>query len=191
MKLTVITGPMFSGKTTYLVKHIRQKESDGKKVLVLKHKIDNRYQGKEELVTHDKFRHQAKPISHWMELRNLVCEQKDGKYIIRKDKPDLICIDEVMFFDMNMFRMIQELFLKDKIAFMVAGLDMDHTQEPMGIMPNLMGIATDVIKLKARCSVCGSYQAAFTRKKKEDAVIVEVGADDLYEPLCIECFPCK
>lgn len=191
MKLTVITGPMFSRKTTYLVNHIRQNESEGKKVLVLKHKIDDRYQGKEELVTHDKLRHRAIPIKHWHDLRALVCEQKEGRIKLRDDKPDLICIDEVMFFDMNMFRMIKELFLKDKIAFTVAGLDMDHTQEPMGIMPNLMGIATDVIKLKARCSVCGSYQAGYTRKKKADAVIVEVGADDLYEPLCIECFPCK
>jgi len=42
-KLELVIGPMFSGKSTFLIKKIRMMIEDKLKVLVLKPQIDNRY----------------------------------------------------------------------------------------------------------------------------------------------------
>ena len=43
MSLSIILGPMFSGKSTELIRKIRLAKTINKKVLVIKPKIDNRY----------------------------------------------------------------------------------------------------------------------------------------------------
>src|ERR1700722_1663174 len=43
MSITTIIGPMFSGKTTELLRLIERERIAGKKCVIIKHAIDNRY----------------------------------------------------------------------------------------------------------------------------------------------------
>lgn len=52
--IEIILGPMFSGKSTELLRRLRRQEIAEKKVLLVKHKLDERYEGSNQnVVTHD------------------------------------------------------------------------------------------------------------------------------------------
>jgi len=83
--LELIIGPMFSGKSSELIRKIRLAKTINKKVLVIKPLIDNRYDN-------------TKIVSHSLEAEN--CETVE-KLEMLNDKIidyDLIIIDEGQFF---------------------------------------------------------------------------------------------
>ena len=51
-KLELIIGPMFSGKSTELIRHANRYISIGKKVLAINHSFNKRY-GSDKITTHD------------------------------------------------------------------------------------------------------------------------------------------
>jgi thymidine kinase len=51
--IELIYGPMFSGKSSELLRKIRRYQHARKSCLVVNYKHDNRYSDKEEVVTHD------------------------------------------------------------------------------------------------------------------------------------------
>ena len=53
--IEVIFGPMFSGKSTELLRKVRRFEHAKKKCLVINYKHDNRYSNEEVMATHDKY----------------------------------------------------------------------------------------------------------------------------------------
>ena len=62
--LETIVGAMFAGKTSELLKRILWAEHQGKNILVLKHRIDNRYS--EKLIsTHNNLSHECYAMSDW------------------------------------------------------------------------------------------------------------------------------
>ena len=52
--LEIIMGPMFAGKSTELLRIIRLYKCLDKKVIIINHKINNRYGNSTSLITHDK-----------------------------------------------------------------------------------------------------------------------------------------
>jgi thymidine kinase len=175
---------MFSGKTEELVRRLRRSEFANKNVLTIKHKIDNR-KSHACIVSHNGVERQAFPISGCDEgitaLKNVV----DQNF-------DVIGIDEIQFFPPAILEVIQDLVANGK-RVIVAGLDLDFRAEPFGIVPQLMALADDVLKLHAICLVCGD-EANFTQRlingqpaKYEDQQIL-VGADECYEARCRRCY---
>ena len=70
MSLELIIGPMFSGKTTELIRRCRRLKAVGKKVLIINHKRDNR-NGTHSVSTHDGVKLTAKSVDmvtvHWFD----------------------------------------------------------------------------------------------------------------------------
>jgi thymidine kinase len=69
----------------------------------------------------------------------------------------------------------------------IAGLDMDSNGQPFGPMPELMALAEYVTKVHAICMKCGDI-ASFTFKRIKNDKQVEIGAKELYEARCRNCF---
>ena len=65
--LETIVGAMFAGKTSELLKRILWAEHQGKKIIVLKPKIDDRY-SKQLIMTHNDLSHECKAINSWDEI---------------------------------------------------------------------------------------------------------------------------
>lgn len=71
-----------------------------------------------------------------------------------------VAIDELQFFDYDIFYKIEEIVSLGN-AVLVAGLDTDFRGLPYGMyvrpsaLPALMAVADQVVKLQARCAVCG------------------------------------
>ncbi len=170
--LTIICGPMFSGKTTELLKTILwEKNGMKRKVAVYKTSFDDRY-AHEEVMNHDGLQARAISIKSWNGLESGV---------------DTVFFDEVQFFtrpqfDGDLVSIVQDL-LSRGVNVVGAGLDMDSNGKPFEVTAKLLAMADDVKKLRSHCSVCGQPATKSYRKDASTGVI-HLGSDDLYEPRC-------
>ena len=183
-KLEVVCGSMFSGKTEELMYRLRRAEYAKKKVVTIKHQIDNR-KSFACIVSHNGVKREACPLGNCEEsLRTLVKLADNGI--------DVVGIDEIQFFPENTIPVIQQL-VDDGKRVILAGLDLDFRGEPFGIMPRLMALADDVAKLRAICVVCG-HEANYSQRlidgkpARYDDPTILVGGEECYEPRCRECF---
>lgn len=171
--LRVFCGPMFSGKTTELLKRILwTKNGEHQKIQVFKPAFDQRYQ-KHSLVSHEGLASPAEAINEW--------------YGVDADTR-AVFFDEVHFFvyphyqGQDIISVIKSL-LKDGVDVAVSGLDMDWQGEPFNVTAQLMAMAEEVKKLQGVCAVCGRPSTRSYKKTRQGASI-ELGANELYEPRC-------
>lgn len=183
-KLEVICGSMFSGKTEELLYRLRRAEYAKKEVVTIKHNIDNR-KSYSCIVSHAGREREARPLGN--------CEESLKTLIQLSQEPiDVIGIDEIQFFPEATIEVIQN-FLNHGKRVVVAGLDLDFRQKPFGIVPVLLAMADEVIKLRAICVVCGN-EANFSQRLingsparfTEETVLV--GGEECYEPRCRMCY---
>ncbi|MFA6185011.1 MAG: thymidine kinase [Candidatus Shapirobacteria bacterium] len=140
--IEVICGPMFSGKTSELVRQIDLALISKMKIAVFKPKIDNRYKA-DEICTNDGHCIKSTVIENSIEI---------AKYIENSSKLiEKVFIDEGQFFDEKIVDVINYLTKEKGIDVVVTGLIQDFRGEPFGPIPKLMGLAQKVINLTAIC----------------------------------------
>jgi len=176
-KLTIITGPMFSGKTSHLIGEIGNALSIGLKPLIIKPAIDNRY-SVEDIITHDEV-----SLKNMTGLPVMKLHPDDFPSLNQLNGVDVLFIDEVQFF--NKIGNVVDAYLNLGIDVVAVGLDMDSDGKAFGSMPLLLIKADNVIKLKAKCSVCGKEATRTYRKKTTDSKEqILIGGGDIYEARC-------
>ncbi len=164
---------MFSGKTEELIRLLRRAVIARQKVEIFKPQIDNRY-STQEIVSHDKQKIKSISIGKPEEILKYALEAQ------------VVGIDEAQFFDNSLIRVCQTLANMGK-RVIVAGLDQDYRGKPFGPMPHLLAIAEYITKTHAICAVCGN-PANHTYRKTGEKDKVVVGAADIYEARCRNCF---
>ncbi|MDO5089456.1 MAG: thymidine kinase [Leptotrichiaceae bacterium] len=178
--LEVITGSMFSGKSEELIRRLRRAEYAKQKVIVFIHSIDRRY-GEGGIYSHGNSSLEAYPVSSVKQMEEIMKKNNDA---------EVIGIDEIQFFG-NEEDIVG--FCKKYVEFgkriIVAGLDMNFRAEPYDPVPELMGIADQVDKLHAICTVCGKSAYASQRlingePAYYDDPLILVGASENYEARC-------
>ncbi len=187
--LEVVCGPMFSGKSEELIRRLKRVQISGKKFLLFKPAIDNRYDAT-HVVSHDQRKLEA--VITGLDAKAI----KDIEHATEQDGPEVIAFDEGNFYDHYLFDAVQKWVAQGK-RVIVAGLDTDFRGQPFGPMANLMAIADFVDKLKAICMKCKSDYGTMTQRlvngqpaKFSDPVIV-VGGFDSYEVRCRNCHEIK
>ena len=177
-RLTVIAGPMFSGKTNKLVAMVEVFTRMGYKVLTVKPKLDNRYGGKEEIHSHD---HKKTPA--------IVVDGETPEAIIEKivnTRADKVIFDEVQFFDKGKVMEVIDVLRKRGIHVIAAGLLYDYQRKPFGSTPDLLGLADERLELFAVCQKCGSL-ARHTERVAGGKGQIVVGAANMYIASCEKC----
>ncbi|GMI72260.1 thymidine kinase 1b [Hibiscus trionum] len=170
----VIVGPMFAGKTTSLLRRIQAESNSGRTVAVIKSNKDTRY-GLDSIVTHDGMK-----LPCWA-LENLSSfRQKIGKDAY--DQLDVIGIDEAQFFE-DLYDFCCEAADHDGKTVIVAGLDGDYLRRSFGSVLDIIPLANTVMKLTARCELCGK-KALFTLRKTDEKQTELIGGADVYMPVC-------
>ena len=177
-KLEVVCGSMFSGKSEELIRRIRRVNYAKQSVIVFKHSIDKRY-GENGIFSHNMNSIDAYPVASVNDMEEIM---KEKSYI------EVIGIDEVQFFGEEVVNFCKKYIKRGK-RIIVAGLDLDFKAVPFIPMPELMAIADNVTKLKAKCVICGKDAYASQRLINgepafEDDPIVMVGAKENYEARC-------
>ncbi len=169
----VICGSMFSGKTEELIRRLRRAAIARQKVEIFKPKIDNRY-SPTEIVSHDFQKIKSRTIKKPEEIIKYALEAQ------------VVGIDEAQFFDNSLVKVCQTLANMGK-RVIVAGLDQDYRAQPFEPIPQLLAIAEYITKTHAICVICGN-PANHTYRKTPDKDTVIVGAADIYEARCRNCF---
>jgi thymidine kinase len=187
-RLEVITGPMFSGKSEELARRLRRATYANRRIMVIKPTQDYRKSRSIFAIIQEDPRLKdyeylaTRTLSHPKELENL----------INAFRPNMLAIDEAQFLEAEFLEYIEELLEKNKsrsFTIIVAGLDMDAWRKPFGIMPQLMAIADEVLKLTAICPIClgENGPAIFTQKKGGSGEKIEIGDANIYEARCRVC----
>ena len=175
--ITVICGPMFSGKSSMLLNYERRLNIAKKNYVTVNHSFDNRYV-KEGIATHDKVISQGK--NHiTSSCIDEVCDK------IKKIKDiDTIIIDEAQFFN-NIAQNVNSLAFGG-YNVICAGLNSDYAMRPFESMNNLLAVADKIIHLQSTCVLCGC-DAPFTKRITQDKDVILIGETEAYQPRCRKC----
>lgn len=135
-EIQVIYGPMFSGKSTELLRRIRRYRAAKKACLVVKYHLDLRYSS-DSISTHDK----ATCVAHH-------CSRLDEMNALVNDV-DVIAIDEGQFFP-DLIDFCESMANRGKIVI-VAALDGNFKRCAFNRVVDLLPMAEQVVKLNAVC----------------------------------------
>ena len=163
--IDIITGCMFSGKTTELLK--RCAKYNQRKVLYINHSHDSRCSN--EIKTHTNKRQKAFKT-------DLLDNATIGKHTV-------IAIDEAQFFTDLLFFVLKHEHLN--ITIIIAGLDGDFRRNKFGEILDVIPYANTVTRLSAKCNVCNDgTPGIFSQRKTASTDQVNVGDENIYESVC-------
>ncbi len=168
--IEVICGPMFSGKTSELIRRVERAQIAKQRVQIFKPAIDVRYD-KEDVVSHTSRSLKAEPVESAVDI-----------LLKLKDSTRVVAIDEVQFFDDAIVTIVMKLAARG-YRIICAGLDLDYRARPFGPMPTLLALADEVVKIHAICTVCGA-PATRTQRLSTAKAQVLLGETDAYEARC-------
>lgn len=181
--LTIITGPMFSGKTTELLRLYDRKIHAKVPCLLVTHACDTRY-SKNHVTTHtNKFDlHTKGQAVSYDTIMSLI----KGEGLFANKTIDTVFIDEIQFFT-DMYLCLD--LLNIGINVVVTGLNGDYRRNMFPGMDRLFSSASEITMLTAICSKC-QKEAAFTAKHKSVSKlsVIDVGGSDKYMPVCLHCW---
>lgn len=180
--LSVIAGPMFSGKTEELIRQVRRAVIAKKKVQVFKHKIDTRYGTDAKLFSHN-----------GLSIESEIIKEAEGILKKLNKNTEIVAIDEAQWFGTKLIKVINHLLDKKK-KVIVSGLAMTFERKPFAPMPDLMAMADQVTKLSAVCVICGEeavFHKRTSKTKSVDPSVADptlVGKIETYQARCRRCF---
>ncbi len=182
-KLIIITGPMFSGKTSRLIELLEREMLAGRNTLLFKPEIDKRYDTT-YVTTHKGIRLPAIVLP--------VNDEGVDKMRNLSENVDVIGIDEAQFWNHNstLPAIVDELASGRKIVY-VAALNKNHLGMPFKTSQEIIARADQVYTLNAVCAKCGE-DATFTQRimngKEMFGETIKIGGMESYEPRCRNCY---
>lgn len=181
--LELIIGPMFSGKTTELLKIFKQCKFCDMSVLIINHSSDDRYNNI-MLSSHDKIMApclQANKLTDiWM---NHADRKEDAAALM---SADIILINEGQFFS-DLYDVVVDM-LKNNKKIYICGLDGDFNRNKFGSLLDLIPLCDKVSKLTAMCSLCkNGNRGIFSLRLTKETDQTIIGTNN-YIPVCRKCY---
>lgn len=170
MKLYLIIGPMFAGKSTFIINQYNLNNN----CIAIKPLIDKRYSNN-EIVSHDNEHIPCLITTNLMELKEKI-NFKDLEYLL---------IDEGQFFND-----IEEFVLslnEYNIKIYIAALNGDFNRNPLGKIYKLYSRADDIIFKQGKCKMCLN-KSSFSWKINLSKNQIDIGGEDKYFPVCGDCY---
>ncbi len=170
--VTVLSGCMFSGKTTELLRQLASVRSGA--ALAFKHVIDDRY-------SHNAI------VSHSGKAQSAIAVSSSRRIIEHLGPAvELIGIDDAHFFDAELGEIVKRLAARG-IHVIAACLNPDSWGRPFPLCEELYAIADQAVTKYAQCGRCG---AAADRTQRLTPIIDGrlVGGPESYEPRCQSCW---
>jgi len=173
----LICGPMFSGKTSELLRVAKRYSLRGEMVILVKHSQDQRDHDRNGLITsRDGMQSPLNRVVDRLNVDDLVGDN---------DAPCIIGVDEGQFFP-DLIEFCDEAERRGH-RVIVAALNADFRREPFPCIVRLMARA-EIRQLSAVCFRCGA-DALHTAKIGGDQMqIIEVGDTTTYQAVCTNCY---
>ena len=170
--VTLITGCMFSGKTTELLRRFEAFERGA--VRAFKHVIDERYAA-EAIVSHGGLAWPAVRIA------------SAGEILAHVDPVTRVAaVDEAHFFDRGLVEVTRKLAIRG-LDVIITSLNVGSWGQPFAVTEQLRSVSDEHVSLKAICAACGSP----AERTQRLTPIVDgglVGGPESYEPRCDNCW---
>ena len=171
--LKVILGPMFSGKTTELMRIYNKYNSCDIRCCIINHISDNRYD-EEKICNHNGVMLPSQNFNKLQEMLYLVTNY------------DIFLINEGQFFE-DLYDIVNLLVNMHKKRVYVCGLDGDYKRRKFGSILDIVPLCDEVIKLKAICKRCKKKPEIFTHRLSNEQEQTVIGNDN-YISLCRNCY---
>jgi len=179
--IDIITGPMFSGKTTELCRRLNILQTLGLKCVYINSDIDNR--SVNNFSTHNKMLNKISFDSY--KMKNIYPLKQIGM------KYDVIGIDEIQFFD-DILDTILELVEIHGKKIIVSGLNGDSNRNLFGEMHLLIPYSDNISKIDSYCVKCYRQgiqrHGIFSKKESNENETITVGGSEKYISVCRECY---
>lgn len=184
--LDLIIGPMFSGKSSELIRRLSIFHSLDFKVLYVNCDLDDR--SDQNFSTHSTF---ITTLPSGMNSIKLPRNNFSSLTSFAQEY-DLIGIDEAQLF-IELFETVMNLVEGCRKKIIVSGLNGDSSRNEFGEILQLIPLCDNIDKLHPYCVICRQNeeltQAIFSKRLVggNDSQIL-VGGNDEYIPVCRECF---
>lgn len=174
-KIELIFGPMFSGKTSELLRRERIYKIIGVSTVIVKFLNDVRYNcNLDEVITHDGVK------------INAIVTKRISDVMTKIMKYDCILIDEGQFFE-DICETSDMLANIGKIVI-ISALNGTFLRKRFINMSNLTSIADDITFLKSICEKCKNYASFTHRIDTTNQNEIEIGDKKIYVSLCRTCY---
>ncbi|CAG9311934.1 unnamed protein product [Blepharisma stoltei] len=172
-EIQIIFGPMFSGKSTELLRRVNRYIIRDDLCLLIKTKDNKFNENDEKIYTHDHMSLSARSCDLLFEL------VEDAALY------DVIAIDDGQFFP-DIIEFSDEMANRGKVVI-VACLDSDFKREPFGCVCHLAAKSEKITKLSSICSYCGE-DAWFSVRISGEKEVKVYGGLEKYQPVCRSCY---
>ncbi len=184
MTLEVIIGPMFSGKTSELIRLVEREVYARRKGAIFKPALDSRYSVR-EVVSHNGLRFDAHSVVTTSEGIQRISK------VVQDEGLDVIGVDEVQFFPTQLVPLLDGLAYSKRVI--ASGLNLTFRADPFETTMRLAATADRVRYLSAVCVICGQEGTRTQRlvggkPAPRDGPVIVVGGQDMYEPRCRNCY---
>lgn len=176
MTITLILGPMYSGKSTELIKRVRRHFISKQQCLLIKYNADIRYSNKVTVCTHDMYDSGIIPcvaFGKTIDLSN-----------INIDSTTVVGIDEGQFYD-NLADICLSLSDSGKTVY-VSALNGTYMKKIFSTVAELIPHCDDIIYLTAVCDKCHK-DAVYSHRLVNSEDIELIGGTNVYVALCRKC----
>ncbi|AOA33024.1 hypothetical protein GTPV_gp062 [Goatpox virus Pellor] len=167
----LIIGPMFSGKSTELIRIVKRYQIAQYKCCVVKYLNDIRYGN--SVYTHDN--------NHVSAMSTTLLYDVVDKIM----KFDIIGIDEGQFFK-DIVPFSENMANMGKIII-IAALDSTFQRKEFNDILKLIPLSEKVTKLNAVCMECYK-DAAFSKRITKEKEIELIGGKEKYKSVCRKCY---
>ena len=174
MSLELIIGPMFSGKSTELIRLIRIARLLERPLMIVTHAMDTRYDS-DHVVSHNHEKEECLAVEALEPLINTP----------QFHAAHMIFVEEGQFFN-DLASFVKAAVDTHGKHVVVAALDGTYKRTPFQQVVDLIPFADKVLRVTALCMYCkDGTPAPFTfRSHSSDASVVLVGGADVYQSLC-------
>jgi len=183
-KLYFRHGTVGSAKTLNLLAVAHNYQQQGKKVLILKPQLDDRF-------------------GSWS-VKSRAGLEKKADMLLKNDTVipqenlagmDCILVDEVQFLGPAIIEQLRNIATHMRIPIICYGLRSDFKTNLFPGTKRLLELADSIEEVKTTCAFCNS-KAIFNLKFKDgsptmDGPSVDLGAEEKYQPVCSYCYQDK
>lgn len=185
-KIELITGSMFSGKTSTLIRKAERYTFANKKCIVLKWYRDKRYAPEgvqSHIITHNNFAYECVPVSN-----DEINIMNTTFYDTILKRFNVILIDEGQFFDK--IAEYADFLANNGHIVIITALVGTYERKPFLNILNVIPLCDDITFLKAVCMGCLSEDAPFIKLAsgvERPNTIESIGGKEKYMSVCRSC----